>query len=276
MNELSLQIEILWPAMLAGLLITATHVPLGREVLQRGIIFLDLAIAQTAAFGVVLANTFWLGEHDSHQHLSTTVIAVAAAITGSFILYSLRNLEVRLQESMIGILFVLMATGIILLLSTDPHGGERLKDLLVGQILWLQPGSLLKLCFAYLLILLVWNLSHRRIGEWVFYPLFAVTITLSTQVVGVYLVFATLIVPSVATLRKSNALPKALTIGLLGYFLGLVLSAFLDIPAGASIVWSLVTVAGIYFIAGQVLNGAKKASISDQSEETMHNDSPPI
>ena len=68
MDQVYLQLEILWPAMVAGLLVLTTHVPLGREVLNRGIIFLDLAIAQTAAFGVVLANTMWLNGHE-HTHL---------------------------------------------------------------------------------------------------------------------------------------------------------------------------------------------------------------
>lgn len=260
MTDLTLQLEILWPAMVAGLLVTATHVPLGREVLQRGIIFLDLAIAQTAAFGVVLANTFWLGTHGDHHHFSTTAIAILAAIAGSTLLYSIRKLEVRLQESMIGILFVLMATGIILVLSTDPHGGEKLKNVLVGQILWLQPAELFSLFLSYLVILLVWFVGRRKVGDWVFYPLFAITITLSTQIVGVYLVFATLIVPSVATLREHHALPKAFLIGFLGYLFGLVLSALLDIPAGASIVWSLVMVAGIYFILSNAFKLEKNTS----------------
>ena len=155
METLYLQVEILWPAMVAGVIVLATHVPLGREVLQRGIIFLDLAIAQTAAFGVVLANTLWFGGHE-HSHVSSTLIAVVAATIGSSALYAIRNFEVRVQESFIGILFVLMATGIILLLSADPHGGERLKEILVGQILWLQLHELLELLFVYLLILCIW------------------------------------------------------------------------------------------------------------------------
>lgn len=242
------QVEILWPAMVAGLLVIATHVPLGREVLHRGIIFLDLAIAQTAAFGVVLANTLWLSEHDDFQLVSTTVIAILAAIAGSLMLYSLRKLEVKLQESMIGILFVLMATGIILLLSADPHGGERLRDILVGQILWLQPADLLSLFLAGFLMLLVWFTGRDKLGEWIFYPLFAITITVSTQVVGVYLVFASLIIPAVTTLQKDNALAKAYAIGISGYLLGLIVSAVLDLPAGASTVWSLAMVAGFYHL----------------------------
>ena len=248
MNALVLQAEILWPAIVAGLLVLATHVPLGREVLKRGIIFLDLAIAQTAAFGVVLANTLWISGHDDHQHFSTTIIAVVAAITGSMMLYSIRKLEVRLQEAFIGILFVLMATGIILLLSTDPHGGERLKEILVGQLLWLKTSDLLQLFVVYTVTLFLWIYYREKMGEWLFYPLFAITITLSTQVVGVYLVFASLIIPSVSTLHQQKPLVKAYIIGIAGYIVGLIASASIDLPAGAAIVWCLAIIGCLYFV----------------------------
>ncbi len=245
MSQIYLQIDILWPAMVAGFLVLATHVPLGREVLNRGIIFLDLAIAQTAAFGVVLANTLWFSGHE-HAHISPTIVAVVAAIIGSLALFAIRNLEVRIQESCIGILFVLMATGIILLLSTDPHGGERLKEILVGQILWLQTKDLLQLFFATVAILLSWFHWKNRLGEWLFYPLFAVTITLSTQIVGIYLVFASLIIPSLCTLKKRNSLFKSYGLGIVSYSIGLLVSAIFDLPAGATIVWVLSVVACIY------------------------------
>ena len=154
---------------------------------------------------------------------------------------------------MIGILFVMMATGIILLLSSDPHGGERLKEILVGQILWLQSTQLLQLFLAYSFMLALWIFGRHHFGEWLFYPLFAITITLSTQVVGVYLVFGSLIIPSVATLGQKNALFKALGVSVSGYFVGLLISALFDLPAGASIVWSLVMVAALSFVLSRIL-----------------------
>jgi len=262
MSELVPQLEILWPAMIAGLLVLATHVPLGREVLHRGIIFLDLAIAQTAAFGVVLANTFWIAGHDEHHAISTTIIAVLAAIVGSMMLYSIRKLEVRLQEAFIGVLFVLMATGIILLLSADPHGGERLKEILVGQILWLQPSDLMQLFVVSAVTLILWFLGREKIGEWLFYPLFAITITLSTQVVGVYLVFASLIIPGVSTLHQEKPIVKAYLIGIAGYIVGLIVSASIDLPAGATIVWCLVMIGCLYL----AFTGGLKIKQSDSLE----------
>ena len=243
MEKLILQTEILWPAFLAGLLVLVTHVPLGREVLQRGIIFLDLAIAQIAAFGVVVTQVFWHGEQSDGAH---TLIAISAAIAGSIGLYSLRRSEVRVQEAIIGIVFILAATGSILALATDPHGGERLKALLVGQILWLQPQELLPLAITYAVVLLVWVWLRAKLGDWLFYPLFAITITLSTQVVGVYLVFASLIIPSLVTLRSSYPLIKGFTVGTAGYFSGLLAAGLWDLPAGAAIVWCLAVVASIY------------------------------
>lgn len=244
METITLQVEILWPALLAGFLVLATHVPLGREVLTRGIIFLDLAIAQIAAFGVVLTETLWF--HDQHHHYQT-LIAVFAAIAGAMGLYSLRNLEVRVQEAIIGILFILAATGSILVLTADPHGGEQLKAILVGQILWLQPQDLLPLTVIYAMVLVLWCQLRSKLGDWLFYPLFAITITLSTQVVGVYLVFASLIIPALVTLNSQTPLIKGFFIGLTGYLVGLLVAAYLDLPAGAAIVWSLAAVALIYF-----------------------------
>ncbi len=250
-EELLIQAEILWPALVAGLLVLVTHVPLGREVLQRGIIFLDLAIAQMAAFGVVVANVFIMDHHGhGHAELSQTMIAVITAIIGSLGLYSLRNVAVKVQEAIIGILFILAATGSLLLLSADPNGGEKLKDILIGQILWFQASDLLPLFIVYASILFVWCALRDKLGAWVFYPLFAITITLSTQVVGVYLVFASLIIPSLATLKASQPIVKGLVIGVLGYSSGLVFSALLDLPAGAAIVWCLAIVAFIYYLFG--------------------------
>ena len=258
MEQLLLQVEILWPALIAGLLVLATHVPLGREVLQRGIIFLDLAIAQIAAFGVVAANTI-LQSHQGDSHVPPTLAAITAAVIGSMALYSLRKLEIRVQEAIIGIFFILAATGSILLLSTDPHGGERLKEILVGQILWIQPSDLISLALATAAILASWIWLREKFGVWLFYPLFAVTITLSTQVVGVYLVFASLIVPSLATLRHTRPVTKGLVLGAVGYLAGLLVSALFDLPAGAAIVWGLVLVTSVYYVTYTLLKRKRRA-----------------
>jgi zinc/manganese transport system permease protein len=240
------QVDILFPALIAGLLIVASHVPLGQEVLRRGIIFLDLAIAQIAGFGLIAASTIGVGEHTS---ITYQLVAMSTAIIASLLLYCLRNLAAEEQEALIGISFILAATGSILLLASNPHGVERLKDLLVGQILWVNAEQLLWVAVVYLLVLVVWFGFRDRIGNWAFYPLFAITVTVSTQLVGVYLVFASLIIPALVVKRFSGreALLRGYTMDAVGYILGLIISAWIDLPSGATITWSLAMVGLIVF-----------------------------
>lgn len=236
LNWDGLDLGILGPAAIAGLIVLATHVPLGRLVLARGIIFIDLAIAQVAALGVILAQYFGLPEHG----LAVQGAAASAALAGAALLAFTDRRWPQWQEPLIGTLFVLAATGALLLLANNPHGGEHLKDLLVGQILWvgseqLWPAGLLSLG---VLAALGWRRGELRgLG---FYALFALAITVSVQLVGVYLVFASLIVPALATAGLSRRrLPFAYLVGVCGYALGLVLSALFDLPTGALIVWTL-------------------------------------
>ncbi|NCT48618.1 MAG: metal ABC transporter permease, partial [Paraglaciecola sp.] len=127
MNWQALDVSIIGPALLAGLLVIATHVPLGRAVLNRGIIFIDLAIAQIAGLGVIAANVFgW--ETDGWQ---IQVAAVSAAMLGAVMLHWTEKRFEKIQEALIGVVFVLAATLGLLLLANNPHGGEQLKDLLV-------------------------------------------------------------------------------------------------------------------------------------------------
>ncbi|HYM34091.1 MAG TPA: metal ABC transporter permease, partial [Steroidobacteraceae bacterium] len=139
MNTDALDISILGPAFFAGLLVLMTHVPLGRQVLSRGIIFIDLAIAQAAGLGVIVAAVFgW----DAHG-VAAQAAAFAAAILGALGLAWTDTRFAKAQEAIIGVFFVLCATGGLILLANNPHGGEELKDLLVGQILWVDIHNLL-------------------------------------------------------------------------------------------------------------------------------------
>ena len=231
--------SIIGPALVAGLLVLVTHVPLGRKVLQRGIIFLDLAIAQSAAFGVVLAGLVFEEENTLFIQMS----AGASAILSAAFLNWTERYWVHYQEAIIGSLFVLMATASIIALAGNPHGGENLKDLLVGQILWITWDQLWPVILISSLVLgAIVFLKHPLLN---FYFPFAVAVTMSVQLVGVYLVFTSLIIPALATLKLSNkaGLIKAMLIGAGGYGLGLVLSSVFDLPSGAVIVWSLAFVA---------------------------------
>ena len=237
MNWDGLDISILGPACLAGLLVLSTHVPLGQQVLSRGIIFIDLAIAQVAALGVILAQYFGVDEHG----VGVQIAATAAALFAGGLLTITDKRWPQYQEPLIGTMFVLAATGALLLLANNPHGGEHLKDLLVGQILWVSFAQLIPAAlFSAVILAVLWFRRGNLSGLW-FYGLFALAITASVQLVGVYLVFASLIVPALATagMRGKSRLITAYLIGALGYASGLALSAMLDLPSGAMIVWTL-------------------------------------
>ncbi|HSN31518.1 MAG TPA: metal ABC transporter permease [Ideonella sp.] len=240
--------SILAPALAAGLLVLATHVPLGMQVLERGIVFIDLAIAQIAGLGVIAADAVGLGEGG----LGVQLAAVGAALLGAALLTWTERRAAAQQEALIGVLFVLAACGGIVLLADNPHGGEHLKDLLVGQVLWVthaQLGALAAL--SALLLAAMAGGALRRLGRFGFYGAFALAVTASVQLVGVYLVFSSLIVPALATRRWSGARRHviAYALGAAGYVLGLMLSALFDLPSGAVIVWTLaacgVVVAGL-------------------------------
>lgn len=236
----TLQFSILAPAFVAGVLVLATHIPLGREVLRRGIIFIDLAIAQIAGLGVVAAHSFGWEAHG----WETQFIALSAALAGAWLLGWAESHLQRQQEALIGIVFVLAATGGLLLLADNPHGDEHLRELLTGQILWVNWLDLVPLAvLAAVYWLMAWLRPQwlpRLFARQAFYLLFAVVITFAVQVVGVYLVFASLVIPAFAVWRGVSAcLRHAFAVGLLGYAAGIVVSAWVDLPTGASIVWFL-------------------------------------
>ena len=236
MNLAGLDPALLLPAFAAGLLVLASHVPLGQAVLKRGIVFLDLAIAQVAGLGVVIAHS--LGGEASPW--LTQVAAVSAALLGAGFLRRMERGSPARQEAVIGITFVAAACLALILMSHDPHGAEHLRDLLVGQILWTTWADLAPLAAVTLLVLAAWFRLGGRESPLGFYLLFALAITASVQVVGIYLVFASLIVPALAA---GERLARGWAIGASGYAVGLAASGLFDLPSGAAIVLALVAVA---------------------------------
>jgi len=229
---------ILGPALIAGVLVLATHVPLGMQVLDRGIVFIDLAIAQIAGLGVIAADAMGMPEGG----LAVQASAVGAALLGAWLLTWTERRAPQQQEALIGVMFILAACAGILLLAGNPHGGEHLKDLLVGQILWVNTVQLMWLAgLSALLLTALWFGWVARLGRFGFYAVFALAVTASVQLVGVYLVFSSLIIPALGT--RAHTGPRrmrlAYGIGAVGYALGLALSAVFDLPSGAVIVWTL-------------------------------------
>jgi zinc/manganese transport system permease protein len=268
MNFAAIDLGILAPAFLAGLLVLSTHVPLGAQVLRKGIVFIDLAIAQIAALGVVVAGLFDVAS-DGWQMQAA---AAAAALAGAFLLNWTERKWPQVQEAQIGVVFVLAATAGILLLSKNPHGGEHLRDLLAGQILWVSYARLLIPLVATIAILALWFGLRSRLSPLGFYLVFALAVTVSVQLVGVYLVFATLIVPSLGARQHPPArrLPLAYAIGIFGYAIGLTLSAALDLPSGALIVWCLALLAvAVHAMAPRVSKTPEAGAVSDRTHAAV-------
>jgi zinc/manganese transport system permease protein len=247
MSSAGLELGIVWPALAAGLLVTATHVPLGIQVLGRGIVFIDLAVAQIAALGVILAD--WLG-FEPHG-AAVQVAALAAAVAGALLLNWSDRRWPEVQEAVIGVSFILAANVAILLLAAHPRGAEHLKDLLAGQILWVDRTSLPLVALVTGALLAVWFGAGERLGGAGFYLVFACAVTVSVQLVGLYLVFATLIVPALATRRFGRGrLAAGYALGALGYAAGLALSLASDLPPGPLIVCTLTALGIVPFALG--------------------------
>lgn len=236
-------LAIILPALCAGCFILLSHVPLGIEVVKRGIIFIDIAIAQIAGFGIILASYLGLDAHG----FELQSVALLSALSGAALLKWIERRSGQYQEAIIGITFILAATGSIVLLSKNTQGGEHLQSLLTGQILWVGWSQLIIPAITGLLVFGLWYFKPKVLTGSAFYFIFAVAITVSVQVIGVYLVFASLIIPAVSVLKipQPRATYLAILIGVLGYVTGLLVSYRFDLPSGAVIVWMLVLVSVI-------------------------------
>ncbi len=241
------EVSIILPALLASVLVLSTHVPLGTEVLRRGIIFIDLAIAQVAGLGVIAAYTLgWEAEGWGVQ-----VAAVSAALLAAFVLHWTDRRWPKIQEALIGVCFILAATAGILFLAGNPHGGEHLKELLVGQVLWVTYDQLLPVAVVSALVLAAWYFLREHMTGFGFYAVFAFAVTASVQLVGVYLVFACLIIPAIATRNvesRGRRIAWGYGVGTLGCLAGLMVSVTADLPAGAVMVWALAIAALVFAV----------------------------
>ena len=227
-------IEIVGPALAAGLMIALTHAPLGIEVLRRGIIFIDLAVAQIAGLGLVVSHLFL---HDPSPWLVQFIALVCAIAAGLFF----RKVETAIperQEAIIGCAFVLAASLALLLLADHPHGGEEVKHLLSGQMLFVTWTDVLKHAPIYALILLVWFSRPAVRNNIGFYLLFALAITSSVQLVGVYVVFASLILPALAAVGVKQPHVTAWLCGVAAVLSGIAFAVAFDMPAGPIIILS--------------------------------------
>jgi zinc/manganese transport system permease protein len=249
-------IEFLWVPFLACLVLTGIHVYLGLHVLARGIIFVDLALAQVAALGITVAL---LAGHPI-QSEAAYWYALAFTLAGSllFALSGTRRAPIP-QEAIIGIVYAVSAAIAILIIDRAPQGSEHIKQLLVGNLLTVTLREVGTLALLYAIIgALHWAIRRPLLeisldpavaaskGYWVrwwdfvFYGSFGFVVTSSVQIAGVLLVFSYLIVPAAiaALLARSVIARLALGwgIGFVVSILGLVASATMDLPTGATVV----------------------------------------
>ncbi len=260
-----------WP-IAACVLLPWLLVYLGLHVVRRGIIFIDIAMAQMASLGICVAVLL----HMNLESPATFAIALGFTLLGAaiFSVTGKRTSQIP-QEAVIGIAYVVAAAAAVLLLSRAAEGDEQIKQMLVGNILLVTPLEVWK-CFGLFVVVGVLHFVLRksfllvsfdrdraykkglRVRWWdfLFYALFGLVVTSFVRIAGVLLVFSYLIVPAVCGINLSGTIGKRLIIGwliaLIGGVAGLFFSFWWDLPSGAAIVCTfgalliLVSVAGLF------------------------------
>ncbi len=240
----------------ACLVLSLMHVYLGLHVVERGVIFVDLALAQIAAFGATCAFLAGFSLHSLPSYL----FSLFATLLGACLFATTRYREQRIpQEAIIGIAYAVATGASVIILSFAPEGGEELKALLVGHLLFVTMGEVSSMALLYGAVgIFLWlarkklllisqdparafSLGMRvRLWDLLFYALFGVVVTSSTELAGVLLVFSFLVVPSVCALLFARTIRGRLLfgwgVGVLSSVAGVCSSYFLDLPTGATVV----------------------------------------
>src|SRR5712691_4260460 len=243
----------------ASLVIAGIHAYLGLHVVERGVIFVDLSLAQIAAFGATIGVLLPFTGGDPHSNW-VYWISLAFTLIGAVMFSTIRSRQARIpQEAIIGITYAVASAATIVAMSKATSESEHLKDMLVGNILAVSWDDVLKTALLYAAIGAFHFAFHRkflmismepekaeaqgvslRLWDFLFYASFGFVVTRSVSIAGVLLVFCYLIVPSVAAMLYSDKIGRRLAIGwsmgTLVSALGVYLSLLLDLPTGATIV----------------------------------------
>jgi zinc/manganese transport system permease protein len=249
-------IAILWAPFLMCLVLTGIHAYLGVHVLAREVVFVDIAMAQIAAFGATVA--FLIG-YDTETWQSYGY-AVTATLAGAVVLALTRSRQRRLsQEAVIGVVYAVSSAAAVLVADRAAHGAEQVRGMLVGNLLAVGPLEVVKVAGLYSLVGAMHWLCRRpfflistdpdaayaagwrvRLWDFIFYASFGVVVASSVRIAGVLLVFSYLIVPALAGVVLGGSVLSRLLIGwgfgTLVSVLGMVASAGLDLPTGATVV----------------------------------------
>jgi len=241
-------VEIMTPALVAGLLVALIHAPLGLEVLARGIVFIDLAIAQIAGLTVVLTN-HWM---DNSAWGTIQLAAGSSAVCAAMFFRWIERIVPREQEAIIGSMFILAASAMLLTLTDSPHGGDKIRHILAGQILFVQWSAIVSFAPLLLVALVLWFLLPFIRNGLPFFLLFSLVVTASVQLVGVYVVFASLILPALAVnAMGSGRTIIAICVGAFAVLAGIVTSTLLDLPAGPALVFAFAIIAILVRVTSQ-------------------------
>ena len=243
----------------ASLILTGIHAYLGVHVVERGVIFVDLSLAQIAALGATIALLLPITGGDAHAPI-TYWVSLAFTFLGAFVFSTIRSRRARIpQEAIIGICYAVASAAAILAMSKATSESEHLKDMLVGNILavsWLDVGRTALLYGAIGVFHYIFRHKFLQISmdpksaeaagisiklwDFLFYASFGFVVTSSVAIAGVLLVFCYLIVPSVAAMLYADSIGRRLaigwTMGTVVSALGVFLSLKLDLPTGATIV----------------------------------------
>lgn len=253
MNEF---FQLMIKPFLACLILTGIHAYLGLHVVERGVIFVDLALAQTAALGATLGALWGWGLHSTQSYL----IALGFTFVGAAVFAATRlRKQIVPQEALIGVTYAVASAASILALSRAPEGGEELKSLLIGHLLFVGWPEITKVFVLYSLIGIVHWLFRKpllaisqnseeafqrgmrvRMWDFLFYATFGFVVTSSVEMAGVLLVFSFLIVPSVCGVLLAQSVGRRLAvgwgIGTLTSLFGIIASYVWDLPTGATVV----------------------------------------
>jgi zinc/manganese transport system permease protein len=262
-------------ALLASLILAGIHSYLGFHVVSRGVIFVDISLAQAAAFGGVVAMLLGLDYHS----MSAYFISLAFTLTGAGIISVSKMKDNRIpQEAFIGIVYAGFSAGVILLLSGHPGGMEELEHTISGSLLTVTVIDLRVTALIYSAIGVFHyifrkqffrisesaaeNKSNGKSAGWwdfLFYGTFGLVVTSSVHIAGVLLVFSLLVIPPVTALLYTRRRGVRLTLGwliaLVGSVMGIALSASMNLPAGPSIIAVLIGILVVGVISRSIFRG---------------------
>lgn len=264
---------------IASLILAGIHAYLGVHVVERGVIFVDLSLAQIAALGTTIAAMYGIDPHSSTSY----VISLAFTFIGAAVFSTIRGQKARIpQEAVIGICYAVASAASVLAMSKSVEETEHLKEMLVGNILTVSWHDVIKTALLYSAVglfhfifrkkFLAISLAHDkpettglsvRFWDFLFYASFGFVVTSSVAIAGVLLVFCYLIVPSVGAMLYAEKIGRRLaigwTMGTLVSALGVYLSLKIDLPTGATIVCTFGLVLAIMAAMRPVLRRANGA-----------------